>query len=149
MLSSFIDPSLSWVVGDAENLPFKDNTFDCYTISFGIRNCTHIDKVLKEAYRVLKKGGRFLCLEFSHIETVAPFSAPLQALYDAYSFNVIPTMGSIIASDRDSYQYLVESIRKFPNQSDFCALIEQAGFQLVSYKNLTFGVAAIHSGFKL
>jgi len=148
-LDKLLDPSISWVVGDAESLPLSNDSIDAYTIAFGIRNCTHIDKVVKEAHRVLRKGGRFLCLEFSQIETLGFKNTPLQFLYDTYSFNVIPEMGRIVAGDKDSYQYLVESIRKFPNQQEFCSIIEQQGFQMVSYKNLTFGVAAIHSAFKL
>eukprot|EP00128_Syssomonas_multiformis_P012288 Colp12_sorted_trinity150504_noHs@20754 len=136
--------ALSWVVGDAEQLPLRDECVDAYTIAFGIRNVTHIDRALKEAHRVLKKGGRFMCLEFSHV------SNPLvRGVYDAYSFEAIPRFGEFFASDRDSYQYLVESIRKFPKQEDFCRMIETAGFEYVTYENLTFGVAAIHSGFKL
>jgi len=142
------DPAISWTVGDAEKLPFESNTFDAYTIAFGIRNCTHIDKVLGEAFRVLKKGGRFLCLEFSHIETFGFQNPLLQSIYDAYSFNLIPLAGQLVAGDRESYQYLVESIRKFPRQTEFCEKIEQQGFQMVSYMNLTFGVVAIHSAFK-
>ena len=120
------------------------DSFDAYTIAFGIRNCTNIDKVLAEAYRVLRPGGRFMCLEFSHVT-----SPPVSALYSFYSFNVIPLMGQLVANDRDSYQYLVESIKQFPNQDKFKAMIAQAGFKHVTYKNLSFGVVAIHSGFKL
>jgi 2-methoxy-6-polyprenyl-1,4-benzoquinol methylase len=104
---------------------------------------------VKEAFRVLKRGGRFLCLEFSHIETGFPFLNPVaKMIYDSYSFNVIPRMGKVIADDSESYQYLVESIRKFPSQEEFKSIIEEAGFKYVTYENLTFGVAAIHSGFK-
>lgn len=141
--------SLSWIVGDAETLPLPSSSMDAYTIAFGIRNCTNIDKVLAEAYRVLKPGGRFLCLEFSHIETFGMENPLLQSLYDAYSFNVIPALGQLVANDRESYQYLVESIRKFPTQTDFAEMIEGQGFKLVNYKNLSLGIAAIHSGFKL
>lgn len=137
-------------MGDAEQLPIPENSVDSYTIAFGIRNCTHVDRVIRDAFRVLKKGGRFMVLEFSHIQTWPPGSSPiLQSLYDLYSFNVIPKMGEMIASDRESYQYLVESIRRFPKQEDFAAMIEKQGFRHVTYKNLTLGVAAIHSGFKL
>ncbi|XP_072271602.1 2-methoxy-6-polyprenyl-1,4-benzoquinol methylase, mitochondrial [Pyxicephalus adspersus] len=135
---------LSWVAGDAEELPFADDKFDVYTIAFGIRNVTHIDKALEEAYRVLKPGGRFLCLEFSQVNN------PLLArLYDLYSFQVIPVLGEIIAGDWKSYQYLVESIRRFPPQEEFKEMIEDAGFFKVNYHNLTSGVVAVHSGFKL
>jgi 2-methoxy-6-polyprenyl-1,4-benzoquinol methylase len=141
--NDFID--IDWVCGNAEELPFESNQFTAYTIAFGIRNVTHIDKALKEAYRVLKPGGRFMCLEFSHIEN----SDTLQWIYDQYSFQVIPPMGQILASEWNAYQYLVESIRKFPKQNDFKAMIQHAGFKHVTYENLTFGVCAIHSGFKL
>jgi 2-methoxy-6-polyprenyl-1,4-benzoquinol methylase len=136
---------ISWAVGDAENLvQIPDNTFDAYTIAYGIRNCVHVDQVLKEAYRVLRPGGRFMCLEFSHVKNPA-----LKWLYDQYSFQMIPVMGQVIAGDWDSYMYLVQSIRKFPNQEDFRQMIQEAGFRFVTYENLTFGVSAIHSGFKL
>ncbi|GFN99634.1 2-methoxy-6-polyprenyl-1,4-benzoquinol methylase, mitochondrial [Plakobranchus ocellatus] len=135
---------LSWVRGNAECLPLPDNAFDAYTIAFGIRNCTHVQEVLNEAYRVLKPGGRFMCLEFSEVKNPL-----LRSAYDAYSFQVIPVMGQLIAGDWKSYQYLVESIRQFPNQEDFAAMIKSAGFRMVSYQNLTFGVAAIHSGYKI
>lgn len=136
--------SIEWKCANAEELPFEDNSFTAYTIAFGIRNCTHIDKVLSEAYRVLKPGGRFMCLEFSHLN-----NENLQLLYDQYSFQVIPPMGQILAGQWQSYQYLVESIRKFPRQDEFKAMIENAGFDMVQYENLTFGVVSIHSGFKL
>lgn len=135
---------LDWVVGDAMALPFADNSFDVYTISFGIRNVTRIPDALREAYRVLRPGGRLMVLEFSQIP-----NALLQKAYDLYSFNVIPVMGQIVANDRDSYQYLVESIRKFPDQDRFAAMIRQAGFDQVKYRNLTMGVAALHSGWKI
>ncbi|KAM8961499.1 2-methoxy-6-polyprenyl-1,4-benzoquinol methylase, mitochondrial [Pelodytes ibericus] len=135
---------LSWVAGNAEELPFADEKFDVYTIAFGIRNVTHIDQALEEAYRVLKPGGRFLCLEFSQVNN------PLLArVYDLYSFQVIPVLGEIIAGDWKSYQYLVESIRRFPPQEEFKSMIEDAGFFKVNYHNLTSGVVAVHSGFKL
>jgi len=141
------DPSLEWLVADAEKLPLPNDSVDAVTIAFGIRNCTHIDKVVREAYRVLKKGGRFLCMEFSHVETgPTPFLKPL---YDAYSFGVIPIIGQVVTGKREHYQYLVESIRKFPTQEEFAQLMEAQGFSIVSYKNLTFGIVAIHSGFKL
>ncbi|XP_043833932.1 2-methoxy-6-polyprenyl-1,4-benzoquinol methylase, mitochondrial [Dromiciops gliroides] len=135
---------LAWVVGDAEELPFHDNKFDVYTIAFGIRNVTHIDRALEEAHRVLKPGGRFLCLEFSQVNNPI-----ISKLYDLYSFQVIPVMGEVIAGDWKSYQYLVESIRRFPPQEEFKEMIEDAGFQKVTYKSLTSGIVAIHSGFKL
>ncbi|XP_064209762.1 2-methoxy-6-polyprenyl-1,4-benzoquinol methylase, mitochondrial [Anguilla rostrata] len=135
---------LSWVVGDAEELPFDDDLFDVYTIAFGIRNVTHIEQALQEAHRVLKPGGRFMCLEFSRVSNPL-----LSSLYDAYSFQVIPVLGEVIAGDWKSYQYLVESIRRFPDQETFKGMIEDAGFFRVQYFNLTGGVVAIHSGFKL
>ena len=135
---------LDWVVGDAMALPFADNSFDVYTISFGIRNVTRIPDALREAYRVLRPGGRLMVLEFSQIPNEG-----LQWLYDRYSFNVIPVMGQIIAKDRDSYQYLVESIRKFPDQETFAGLIRAAGFGQVKFRNLTMGIAALHSGWKI
>lgn len=135
---------LEWVCGNAEKLPVPDDSYDYYTIAFGIRNVTNIDHALKEAYRVLKPGGRFMCLEFSHIENPV-----LARAYDLYSFNVIPKMGKIIAGDEESYQYLVESIRNFPKQKDFQKMIESAGFSRAKYTNLTFGSVAIHSGWKI
>uniref|UniRef100_A0A5F8G401 2-methoxy-6-polyprenyl-1,4-benzoquinol methylase, mitochondrial n=1 Tax=Monodelphis domestica TaxID=13616 RepID=A0A5F8G401_MONDO len=123
---------LAWVVGDAEELPFDDDKFDIYTIAFGIRNVTHIDRALQEAYRVLKPGGRFLCLEFSQVNNPL-----ISRLYDLYSFQVIPVMGEVIAGDWKSYQYLVESIRRFPPQEEFKEMIEDAGFQKVTYESLT------------
>lgn len=135
---------ISWIQGDAENLPFASDSFDAYTIAFGIRNVVHIDKVLSEAFRVLKKGGRFLCLEFSQVTN------PLVSwIYDKYSFQVIPVLGQIIARDWRSYQYLVESIRQFPTQEEFCLKMKNCGFKIVTYENLLFGIAAIHSGFKI
>ncbi|MEM6781803.1 MAG: bifunctional demethylmenaquinone methyltransferase/2-methoxy-6-polyprenyl-1,4-benzoquinol methylase UbiE [Pseudomonadota bacterium] len=139
----YADTDFEWITGNAEKLPMEDNSFDVYTIAFGLRNVTHIDDALKEAYRVLKLGGRFFCLEFSHLE-----DKYLQKLYDAYSYNAIPAIGQIVAKDRDSYQYLVESIRKFPKQKDLCRRMAEAGFQNARYENLTFGVVAIHSGTK-
>uniref|UniRef100_A0A3Q1B0K1 2-methoxy-6-polyprenyl-1,4-benzoquinol methylase, mitochondrial n=1 Tax=Amphiprion ocellaris TaxID=80972 RepID=A0A3Q1B0K1_AMPOC len=139
-----VSAGLSWVVGDAEELPFDDDQFDIYTIAFGIRNVTHIDQALQEALRVLKPGGRFMCLEFSKVNNPI-----LSSIYDAYSFQMIPVIGEVIAGDWKSYQYLVESIRKFPNQEEFKGMIEDAGFYCVKYYNLTGGVVALHSGFKL
>jgi demethylmenaquinone methyltransferase/2-methoxy-6-polyprenyl-1,4-benzoquinol methylase len=135
---------LDWVVGDAMSLPFPDNTFDVYTISFGIRNVTRPQEALNEAYRVLKPGGRLMVLEFSQIPTPA-----LQWAYDRYSFNLIPVMGQIIANDRDSYQYLVESIRQFPDQDTFLDMVKTAGFDNAKYRNLTLGIACLHSGWKI
>ena len=135
---------ISWKVGDAQSLEFRNETFDSYTIAFGIRNVVDINKALKEAYRVLKPGGRFLCLEFSHVENPV-----VEQMYEFYSFQVIPPMGKVLAGDWDSYQYLVESIRRFPNQEDFSEMISNAGFRCVTHENLSFGVAAIHSGFKI
>ena len=135
---------LDWVAGDAMDLPFPDRAFDAYTISFGIRNVTRIGDALAEAYRVLKPGGRLMVLEFSQIP-----NGMLQKAYDMYSFNVIPALGQIVAGDRDSYQYLVESIRKFPDQDRFAGMIRASGFGQVSYRNLTMGVAALHSGWKI
>jgi demethylmenaquinone methyltransferase/2-methoxy-6-polyprenyl-1,4-benzoquinol methylase len=135
---------LDWVVGDAMALPFEDNSFDVYTISLGIRNVTRPEDALAEAFRVLKPGGRLMVLEFSQLP-----NASLQALYDVYSFNVIPQMGQLIVGDRDSYQYLVESIRKFPDQEAFAAMIRAAGFEQVKFRNLSMGITALHSGWKL
>ncbi len=135
---------LDWVVGDAMALPFPDSSFDVYTISFGIRNVTRIPDALSEAYRVLRPGGRLMVLEFSRIPNDL-----MQWAYDRYSFNVIPVMGQVVAGDRDSYQYLVESIRKFPDQDTFAQMIRTAGFGQVKYRNLTMGIAALHSGWKL
>lgn len=132
------------VEGNAEALPFEHGVFDAYTIAFGIRNVTHIDTALSEAYRVLKPGGRFLCLEFSHCDV-----AVLDRLYDFHSFEVIPRLGQMTTGDADSYRYLVESIRKFPKQDAFAGMIEAAGFSRVSYRNLTGGIAAIHSAWKI
>ncbi|WP_420569093.1 bifunctional demethylmenaquinone methyltransferase/2-methoxy-6-polyprenyl-1,4-benzoquinol methylase UbiE [Thalassovita sp.] len=136
--------SLDWVVGDAMALPFDDNTFDVYTISFGIRNVTRPQEALNEAYRVLKPGGRLMVLEFSQIP-----NDMMQKVYDLYSFNIIPKLGQVIANDRDSYQYLVESIRKFPDQDTFLNMVKQAGFENAKYRNLTMGIACLHSGWKV
>ena len=139
------DEDIQWIESNAETLSFlPDNSVDLYTIAFGIRNCTNLDKVLKEAYRVLKKGGRFMCLEFSHVQVPV-----LSSIYDFYSFNIIPELGHLVANDRESYQYLVESIRKFPDQENFKRIIREAGFEAVNYINLSGGICAIHSGIKL
>jgi demethylmenaquinone methyltransferase/2-methoxy-6-polyprenyl-1,4-benzoquinol methylase len=135
---------LSFVQGNAEALPFADWNFDAYTIAFGMRNLTHLEAALAEAFRVLKPGGRFLCLEFSAVEVPL-----LDTLYDAYSFNAIPVLGGLVAGDSASYRYLVESIRRFPDQKTFMRMIENAGFERVRYRNLTGGIAAIHSAWRL
>ncbi|NDK36310.1 bifunctional demethylmenaquinone methyltransferase/2-methoxy-6-polyprenyl-1,4-benzoquinol methylase UbiE [Rhodovulum sulfidophilum] len=136
--------SLDWVVGDGMALPFADNSFDVFTNSFGTRNITRIQDALNEAYRVLKPGGRMMILEFSQMPNPL-----LQWAYDRYSFNVIPPLGQFVVNDRDSYQYLVESIRKFPDQETFASMIRQAGFEQVKYRNLSLGIAALHSGWKI
>ncbi|MCC5983506.1 MAG: bifunctional demethylmenaquinone methyltransferase/2-methoxy-6-polyprenyl-1,4-benzoquinol methylase UbiE [Rhodobacteraceae bacterium] len=136
--------ALDWVLGDAMALPFADNRFDVYTISFGIRNVTRIEAALAEAFRVLRPGGRLMVLEFSQVPVPM-----LQKAYDLYSFNVIPAMGQAVAGDRESYQYLVESIRRFPDQERFAAMIRAAGFEQVKYRNLSMGIAALHSGWKI
>eukprot|EP00210_Caulerpa_lentillifera_P005744 g5492.t1 len=135
---------MDWVVSDAENLPFIDNAFDSYSIAFGIRNCTHMELVLNEAYRVLKQGGCFHCLEFSRVD-----NSFIRSFYDFYSFNVIPWIGGAVTGDRRSYQYLVESIRNFPTQVEFADEIERTGFKTVRYENLMGGIVAIHTGIKL
>ena len=132
------------LVADAEDLPFEDNSFDYYTISFGIRNMLCIERTLEEAYRVLKPGGKFLCLEFSKVQNDI-----MRPLYDFYSFNLIPIIGSKIADNKEAYRYLAESISLFPDQEDFKRMIQETGFENVEYKNLTFGVAAIHYGYKI
>jgi demethylmenaquinone methyltransferase/2-methoxy-6-polyprenyl-1,4-benzoquinol methylase len=139
-----LDQRVTLTQGNAEALPFPDRTFDAYTIAFGIRNVTHIDKTLGEAFRVLKTGGRFLCLEFSQVQVPI-----LDRIYDFHSFEVIPRLGQLTAGDAEPYRYLVESIRKFPAQERFAAMIREAGFARVSYRNLTGGIAAIHSGWKI
>ncbi|HUO88706.1 MAG TPA: bifunctional demethylmenaquinone methyltransferase/2-methoxy-6-polyprenyl-1,4-benzoquinol methylase UbiE [Rhizomicrobium sp.] len=136
--------AVTWIAGDAEALPVPDASMDAYTIAFGIRNVTHIDRALREARRVLKPGGRFLCLEFSRVEAPG-----LDALYDAYSLNVLPRLGRIVANDADSYRYLAESIRRFPPQARFAKMIEQAGLGQVKVRNLSGGIAAMHSAWKL
>ncbi len=135
---------LAFVQGNAEALPFPARSFSAYTIAFGIRNVTHIDAALAEAYRVLRPGGRFLCLEFSEVTVPG-----LDAIYDAYSFKAIPELGRLVAGDADAYRYLVESIRRFPNQERFKGMIETAGFSRVQFRNLMGGIAAIHSGWRI
>ena len=136
--------SLDWIVGDAMALPFPDNSFDVYTISFGIRNVTRPQQALNEAFRVLRRGGRLMVLEFSQLPNDG-----LQKLYDLYSFNVIPNMGKMIVGDKESYEYLVQSIRNFPDQETFLDMIRRAGFENAKYRNLSMGIAALHSGWKL
>jgi demethylmenaquinone methyltransferase/2-methoxy-6-polyprenyl-1,4-benzoquinol methylase len=133
-----------YVVANAENLPFLDNSFDYYTIAFGMRNIPRIEKALKEAYRVLKPMGKFLCLEFSKIS-----NQNLEELYKFYSFSILPQIGKIITGNKEAYDYLVESIGMFPDQETFRNMICDVGFKNVVYQNLTLGVAAIHSGYKL
>jgi demethylmenaquinone methyltransferase / 2-methoxy-6-polyprenyl-1,4-benzoquinol methylase len=133
-----------FTVGNAENLAFPDKSFDAYTIAFGIRNVTHIDRALSEAYRVLKPGGRFQCLEFSHVDMEL-----LQKAYDSFSFTVIPAVGKAVTGDGQPYRYLVESIRTFPKQEQFKAMISDAGFARTSYRNLSSGIVAIHSGWRI
>ena len=137
------ESQINWVCGDAMRLPFNNNTFDVYTISFGIRNVTNISKTLSEAYRVLKPGGRLMILEFSSVNNDL-----ISWIYDKYSFNIIPKLGEFVSNDRESYQYLVESIRKFPNQEKFSEMIINEGFKKVKYRDLTFGIAALHSAWK-
>ncbi len=136
--------ALGWSVGDAETLPFKDRSVDYVTIAFGIRNVTRIPLALKEMRRVLKPGGRFMCLEFSKV--VLP---GLDKVYEEYSFQMIPRIGKLVAGNADAYQYLVESIRRFPDQETFARMIAQAGFDRVQVRNLTGGIAAIHSAWRL
>jgi demethylmenaquinone methyltransferase/2-methoxy-6-polyprenyl-1,4-benzoquinol methylase len=135
---------LKIILGNAQSLPLPDKCADAYTIAFGIRNVTRIDLALDEAFRVLNPGGRFLCLEFSHVDVPI-----LDKVYEQYSLKAIPALGGGVAGDKDSYQYLVESIRKFPDQDSFATMVGDAGFEQVRYRNLTGGIAAIHSGWKL
>lgn len=135
---------VGFVEGNAECLPFPDGSFDLYTIAFGLRNVTDKAKALADAHRVLRKGGRIMILEFSHLSNPA-----MQYLYDQYSFNVIPKMGELIANDAASYQYLVESIRRFPKQDELKSMVENAGFRYVTYEDMQFGIVSVHSGFKM
>jgi demethylmenaquinone methyltransferase/2-methoxy-6-polyprenyl-1,4-benzoquinol methylase len=136
--------NVSFVEANAEELPFEANSFDAYTIAFGIRNVPRIDVALAEAYRVLKRGGRLLVLEFSEVELPL-----LDRVYDAWSFNAIPRIGKAVTGDSEPYQYLIESIRKFPNQQSFADMIRRAGFSRVTWTNYSGGIAALHSGWKL
>ncbi len=134
---------LDFNIIDCENIPYPENSFDFVTIAFGIRNVTNIPKALSEILRVLKPGGKFICLEFSDVKNEL-----MKKIYDLYSFNIIPKIGKFIANDEDSYKYLVESIRTFPTADNFKAMIEEAGLIQVNYKKLTAGTVAIHTGFK-
>jgi demethylmenaquinone methyltransferase/2-methoxy-6-polyprenyl-1,4-benzoquinol methylase len=138
------DDGISFIEGNAEELPFPDKSFDRVTIAFGLRNVTRIDKALADMRRVLKPGGRFMCLEFSR-----PTQPWLDPIYDTYSFKVLPRIGQIVAKDREAYQYLVESIRKFPDQAELQRRMEAVGFERVAVRNLSAGIAAIHSGWRL
>ena len=133
-----------WVCADAERLPLPDRSMDAYTIGFGLRNVTRIERALAEARRVLRPGGRFLCLEFSRVAVPA-----LAELYDLYSFSVLPALGGLITGDRDAYRYLAESIRRFPAQDDLAGLMTAAGLDQVRYRNLSGGIAALHSGWRI
>jgi demethylmenaquinone methyltransferase / 2-methoxy-6-polyprenyl-1,4-benzoquinol methylase len=135
---------LIWTTGDAESLPFPDRSFDGCTIAFGLRNVTHIDKALGEAWRVLKPGGRFFCLEFSKVT-----SAPIAKLYDAWSERALPLLGRVVAGDAESYRYLYESIRRFPSQRDLADRLRRAGFANVRWRNMSLGVVALHSGWRV
>jgi demethylmenaquinone methyltransferase/2-methoxy-6-polyprenyl-1,4-benzoquinol methylase len=134
---------IEWVCGNAETLALADNSIDLYTIAYGLRNVTHIDKALAEAFRVLKPGGKFVCLEFSHVT-----ASPLRQAYDAYSFQLLPLLGKWVAHDRAAYQYLVESIRQFPNQETLADMIKAAGFPSADWVNLLGGISCIHTGIK-
>lgn len=143
LLDEGIANNVTYIQADAEQLPFPDNHFDCISIAFGLRNVTHKEAALRSMYRVLKPGGKLLILEFSK-----PTTSGLNKLYDFYSFNVIPKLGAWIGKDEASYQYLVESIRKHPNQEELKTLMEKSGFEDVRYHNLTGGIVALHKGFK-
>jgi demethylmenaquinone methyltransferase/2-methoxy-6-polyprenyl-1,4-benzoquinol methylase len=136
--------TISWVCGNGEELPIPDASMDAYTIAFSIRNFTHIDRALAEARRVLKPGGRFLCLEFSRVE--APV---LDKLYDYYSFAVLPRLGEMVAGEGEAYRYLVESIRRFPPQAAFAKMIADVGLSQVKVRNMTGGIAAMHSAWRI
>jgi demethylmenaquinone methyltransferase/2-methoxy-6-polyprenyl-1,4-benzoquinol methylase len=138
------DLAVTFEQANAEQLPYSDKSFDCVTIAFGIRNVPRIERALEQAYRVLQIGGRFLCLEFSSVDVPG-----IGALYELYSFNVIPRIGQAVTGDREAYQYLVESIHKFPKPPAFAKMIETAGFRRVSFSAMTAGIVALHSGWKL
>ncbi|KAF0144180.1 MAG: ubiquinone/menaquinone biosynthesis methyltransferase [Rhodospirillaceae bacterium] len=142
-IDSGLVTGIAWICGNAESLPLPDRSIDAYTIAFGLRNVTRIDTALAEARRVLKPGGRFLCLEFSHV--ILPFLRPL---YDRYSFTVLPFLGQMVTGNREAYQYLVESIRRFPDQAALYRRLVAAGFSLVKYRNLSGGIAAMHSAWR-
>lgn len=135
--------SPDWVCGNAEFLPLPDESVDIYTIVFGLRNVTHISKALQEAFRVLKPGGTFVCLEFSKVTL-----PPLASLYDLYSFSLLPWLGEIVAQDREAYQYLVESIRRFPDQETLASLLKEAGFSSIDWQNWLSGVSCLHKAIK-
>lgn len=143
-LARGLNDRVTFEQGNAEELGYPDRSFDCVTIAFGIRNVPRIERALSEAYRVLKFGGRFLCLEFSSVDLPG-----LDALYELYSFNVIPAIGRAVTGDREAYRYLVESIRKFPKPKAFAQMLEEAGFRRVTFTPMTGGVVALHSGWKL
>jgi len=139
-----IDSSrIEWVHGDGLELPFEANSFDAYSVAFGFRNMVNLNKAIDEAYRVLKPGGIFMCVEFSQVN-----NALIRSFYDWYSFQIIPVIGEVVSNDFKSYQYLVESIRKFPEKETFKQMLEDGGFKLVSYEDLSCGIAAIHTGYK-
>jgi demethylmenaquinone methyltransferase/2-methoxy-6-polyprenyl-1,4-benzoquinol methylase len=139
-----LDGRVDFVEGNAETLPFADRKFDAYTIAFGIRNVPRIDVALKEAYRVLRPGSRFLCLEFSAVDVPG-----LDRIYDQFSFKVIPQLGKAVTGDAESYKYLVESIRRFPKPDEFADMIRAAGFQRVAFERMSGGIVALHSGWRL
>jgi demethylmenaquinone methyltransferase / 2-methoxy-6-polyprenyl-1,4-benzoquinol methylase len=139
-----LDDRIVFVEGNAEALPFRDRSFDAVTIAFGIRNVPNIPAALAQAYRVLKTGGRFLCLEFSNVDVPG-----LDALYDVYSFNVIPVLGRLVAGDEEAYRYLIESIRRFPRAEAFAEMMRAAGFGRVSFRRISGGIVALHSGWRL
>lgn len=144
LIDKGIAGNVKFVVANAEDLPFEDNSFDCITIAFGLRNVTHQDRALASMYRVLKPGGRLLVLEFSK-----PVMPGLDKAYDFYSFNILPKMGKVIANDEDSYRYLAESIRMHPDQATLKQMMQDAGFERCTYHNMTGGIVALHKGFKL
>jgi demethylmenaquinone methyltransferase/2-methoxy-6-polyprenyl-1,4-benzoquinol methylase len=143
-LDQGIHESISYVLADAESLPFQSNFFDCVMISFGLRNITRKERALNSIYRVLKPGGKLIVLEFSH-----PHSSIVRKIYDRYSFDILPKLGELIADDRESYQYLAESIRKHPSQDMLKAMMEKSGFVMCKFHNLTFGIVAMHIGYKV